>query len=355
MGRATQSVGPGRRLVRARGDANGRRRRQARAGQPAPRRTRSRFPASTAGSRSTGVPANRASAAPRRSSASGPTVGRCTGALAARPASPRRPRRLLRGQSSIGRRAQRGRSSFRSENRRPDHVSSIAHTLVSTQPDGSRSSRSVFSVMSVGTPLERFGQATHTEPDGVTAFVKARPRRDELRASGEEPDHDVERPAHTCEAARRRSAAARGSPRSPGGRTSRRTSCLRRSPASWPGASRNSRPRAVIPWRSPGGCSSGSPCPMGRGRRSGRRSTAPMRMITIVRTSKAMRSITSSGTASDSATPISVPTTMPTMAPNVETITASQRTDSPGLAAGHPDGPHQPDLPRPLEHAERQA
>ena len=57
-----------------------------------------------------------------------------------------------------------------------------------------------------------------------------------------------------------------------------------------------------------------------------------------------------SGTASDRATPISVPSTMPTMAPNVDTMIASQRTISAGLPLGHPDGAHQADLPRPLEH-----
>ena len=67
-----------------------------------------------------------------------------------------------------------------------------------------------------------------------------------------------------------------------------------------------------------------------------------------------VRSITVSGTASDRATPISVPTTMPTTAPNIDTITASQRTDAARLALVHPDRPHQPDLPRPLEHAEGQ-
>jgi hypothetical protein len=52
-------------------------------------------------------------------------------------------------------------------------VSSIAHTLLSTHPLGSRSSRSAFSVMSVGTPLDRFGHATQTTPSGAAARVSA--------------------------------------------------------------------------------------------------------------------------------------------------------------------------------------
>ena len=53
-------------------------------------------------------------------------------------------------------------------------------------------------------------------------------------------------------------------------------------------------------------------------------------------------------------TPRNVPSTMPISAPNADTMIASQRTDAPRLALVHPDGPQQPDLPRPLEHTERQ-
>ena len=71
-------------------------------------------------------------------------------------------------------------------------MSSIAHTLLSTQPDGSSSSRSTSSVMSVGTPLVRFGHATHTVPLGVTAAVSVGPLRREGGTFGEEGDDDVE-------------------------------------------------------------------------------------------------------------------------------------------------------------------
>jgi len=50
-------------------------------------------------------------------------------------------------------------------------VSSIAQTLLSTQPVGSSSARSTSSVMSVGTPLDFFGHATQMPPSGAAAFV----------------------------------------------------------------------------------------------------------------------------------------------------------------------------------------
>ena len=50
-------------------------------------------------------------------------------------------------------------------------MSSMAQTLLSTQPVGSSSARSTSSVMSVGTPLVFFGHATHTPPSGAAAFV----------------------------------------------------------------------------------------------------------------------------------------------------------------------------------------
>ena len=50
--------------------------------------------------------------------------------------------------------------------RRPDQVSSIAQTLLSTRPVGSATSRTTSSDMSVGTPEDRFGQAIHSPRAG---------------------------------------------------------------------------------------------------------------------------------------------------------------------------------------------
>ena len=83
--------------------------------------------------------------------------------------------------------------SLRITKRRPLHVSSIAQTLLSTQPVGSRSARSTSSVMSVGTPLVFFGHATHTPPSGAAAFGQPRPRRGQLRSRREERNDDIER------------------------------------------------------------------------------------------------------------------------------------------------------------------
>jgi hypothetical protein len=55
----------------------------------------------------------------------------------------------------------------------PLHVASIAHTLLSTHPVGSRMSRSTSSVRSVATPLVFFGHATQTAPAGAAASVSA--------------------------------------------------------------------------------------------------------------------------------------------------------------------------------------
>src|SRR5262249_39148163 len=54
------------------------------------------------------------------------------------------------------------RSSLRITSFRPDHTSVTAHTLMSTKPSGSATSRTVSSVMSVGTFDPFFGQDTHT-------------------------------------------------------------------------------------------------------------------------------------------------------------------------------------------------
>ena len=52
----------------------------------------------------------------------------------------------------------------RTINFNPDQVSSIAHTFTSTNPRGSATSRTTFSVTSVGTPDDLFGQETQTVP-----------------------------------------------------------------------------------------------------------------------------------------------------------------------------------------------
>src|SRR5215471_3249343 len=54
------------------------------------------------------------------------------------------------------------RSSFRTTSLSPDHVSSTAQTLTSTNPSGSATSRIASSVTSVGTLAAFFGHETHT-------------------------------------------------------------------------------------------------------------------------------------------------------------------------------------------------
>jgi len=63
------------------------------------------------------------------------------------------------------------RLSFRIINFNPDHTSSTAHTLMSTSPIGSATSRIVSSVISVLTPEDFFGHETHITPLG-TMFVR---------------------------------------------------------------------------------------------------------------------------------------------------------------------------------------
>src|SRR5258708_1223290 len=55
------------------------------------------------------------------------------------------------------------RSSFRNTSFRPDQTSVTAHTLMSTKPRGSATSRIVSSVMSVGTFAAFFGQDTQID------------------------------------------------------------------------------------------------------------------------------------------------------------------------------------------------
>src|SRR5262249_39501597 len=57
--------------------------------------------------------------------------------------------------------------SFRITNFKPDQTSSTAHTLISTSPIGSATSRIVSSVISVFTPEDFFGQETQITPSGT--------------------------------------------------------------------------------------------------------------------------------------------------------------------------------------------
>src|SRR6187551_500381 len=73
-------------------------------------------------------------------------------------------------------------------NRRPDQVSSIAQTLVSTMPAAKATSRITSPVRSDSVPAERFGQAIQRVPSPTalaTAFEAAR----QLNPRDHEPDH----------------------------------------------------------------------------------------------------------------------------------------------------------------------
>jgi len=60
----------------------------------------------------------------------------------------------------------RQRSALRTTSLRPDHTASTAHTLTSTKPSGSASSRTVSSVTSEGSLAAFFGHDTHTIASG---------------------------------------------------------------------------------------------------------------------------------------------------------------------------------------------
>ena len=60
----------------------------------------------------------------------------------------------------------RHRRSRRETTRRAVQVASTAQTLLSTRPRARASSRTTWSLMSVVTPDERFGQAIHSPPSG---------------------------------------------------------------------------------------------------------------------------------------------------------------------------------------------
>src|SRR5262249_15049729 len=65
------------------------------------------------------------------------------------------------------------RSSFRTTSLSPDHVSSTAQTLTSTNPSGSATSRIASSVTSVGTLAAFFGQEIHTIARGSSLLRPA--------------------------------------------------------------------------------------------------------------------------------------------------------------------------------------
>ena len=71
----------------------------------------------------------------------------------------------------------------------------MAHTLLSTSPVASPKSRTTFSSRSVTSPLDRFGQATHSPP-AVVSRCRRRPeplpQRPQVRR---EREHDVVRRA----------------------------------------------------------------------------------------------------------------------------------------------------------------
>ncbi len=84
-----------------------------------------------------------------------------------------------------------GRSASRKTKRSPDQVSSTAHTLLSTSPCASPTSRTMLSRRSVATPAVRFGHAIHSPPFAVD---RARQRIEatlELGQSRREEHHDV--------------------------------------------------------------------------------------------------------------------------------------------------------------------
>ena len=87
------------------------------------------------------------------------------------------------------------RSRRRYTKRNPDHVSSTAHTLLSTRPCARPTSRTTFSVRSVATPAVFFGQAIHKPPAGSTARANESNRRSSSDESRREEHHDVLRAA----------------------------------------------------------------------------------------------------------------------------------------------------------------
>ena len=74
---------------------------------------------------------------------------------------------------------------------RPDQVSSTAHTLMSTRPSGSATSRTVSSVMSVSTFAAFFGQEIQIAASCCIFDTAARSVLVQPRASGYEEVRDV--------------------------------------------------------------------------------------------------------------------------------------------------------------------
>src|SRR6266508_3226412 len=68
---------------------------------------------------------------------------------------------------------------------RPDQTSSTAHTLTSTTPSGSASSRIPSSVRSVGTPDDFFGHAIHSAPAVVVRSISVGSRSPSRARSGQ--------------------------------------------------------------------------------------------------------------------------------------------------------------------------
>ena len=65
------------------------------------------------------------------------------------------------------------RALFRMTSFSPDHLSSTAHTLTSTNPSGSASARTTSSVISVATFAAFYGHDTHTIPSGVSRVLSS--------------------------------------------------------------------------------------------------------------------------------------------------------------------------------------
>ena len=209
-------------------------------------------------------------------------------------------RRLLRARRRQRRRApegqpQRPRFSTRWTSRRPDQVSSIAQTLLSTRPRGrpiSRRTSSVRSVCDAGAALRPRDPESAVGEDrpgerGKAAF--------ELAAPGEEGDEDVERGDGACfdrDPVRegvhqvmetRRGASGRRSSRPPGSRAS--------SPAALP----SSRPRSDPKLRDDDRRRRGDPLRGGRARHARLRSPTGRRSAASTRSSTTTASTSSTG------------------------------------------------------------
>ena len=86
------------------------------------------------------------------------------------------------------------RRSRRQTTRRPDQVSSMAHTLLSTSPSGRATSRTTFSSTVVGQPRGALGPGHPETPVGEDHAAERVDASLELAALGEEGHHDVRLP-----------------------------------------------------------------------------------------------------------------------------------------------------------------